>query len=267
LPLACRNISARIARDEIRTLYKKYAQEREAFTELDRYQTLRLKLLKQMPSMVGDVLPTRFGNAIRAFEVYPRDIYGADGVAIWLRLASVMPKQFADQIQDTRSQIDFLINCCFFSAIIAFLGLSRTIYSASWHDLDLYTTTGVHAFISSIDKFWLWWAAGGAVATYVFYRWAVTCVPAWGDLVMSAFDCYLPELAGQLGFELPTTEAERLRFWTTFSLQLIYRREPNGETPFHIEDWKQAQSKSVNKELECGSKSLSGDFMRDYKVF
>ena len=211
-----------------------------------------------MPSQEGDVLPTRFGNAIKAFEVYPRDIYGADGVVIWLRLASVMPKAFSDQIQDIRSQIDFLINCCLFSAIVGLLGFVRTIYSGNWHDMDLQTVAGIHAFISSTEKHWLIWTAGGAVGTYFFYRWAVTIVPAWGSLVMSAFDCYLPALAGQLGFELPITEAKRRNFWTTLSQQLIYRREPDGKMPFRIEKWKQVQSTTVGKGVEGGTESQPG---------
>jgi hypothetical protein len=72
---------------------------------------------------------------------------------------------------------------------------------------------------------------------------------------MSAFDCYLPTLARQLGFEPPTTDADRREFWTTFSQQLIYRREPDGETPFRIEKWKQAQSTTANKEMERANES------------
>src|ERR1019366_8978839 len=96
---------------EIRTLYDEWAEQGSAFpaAKRDRYQRLRLDFVKsQMPPLESDILPTRFGNAIKAFEVYPRDIYGADGVVIWPRLTSVIPKTFGEQIQDIRSQIDFL---------------------------------------------------------------------------------------------------------------------------------------------------------------
>jgi hypothetical protein len=236
---------------EIQILHDRWAEQGSAFgaADLDRYQMLRYELVRRMPSRESDVLPTRFGNAIKAFEVYPRDIYGADGVAIWLRLMSVIPKSFVEQIQDIRSQIDCLVNCCFFSAVIALLGVVHTLQSARWHDIDLHTVRGGYAFISSIEWFWLLWTAGGIIAAYLFYRWAVTRVPAWGELVMSAFDCYLPALAVQLGFELPATEAMRQRFWTTFSQQLIYRRGPTDKLPFRIEEWKQVASKTSNKEL------------------
>jgi hypothetical protein len=152
--------------DEIRALHDEWKEQGSAFPDpkRDRYQRLRRELVKWMPPE-RYILPTRFGNAIRAFEVYPSEIYGADGVVIWPRLSSVMPKAFGDQIEDIRSQIDFLVNCCFFSAIIAFLGFSRTIYSASYQ--DLHTAAG-----------WFLWAVGGAIATCCSYRLAVTRVPA-----------------------------------------------------------------------------------------
>jgi hypothetical protein len=209
-----------------------------------------------MPSLTSDVLPTRFGNAIKAFEIYPRDIYGADGVAIWIRLVSVIPKPFLEEIQSLRTQVDFLINCCFFSAIIAVLGLARVIFSGNWRSADLHTFDGAYQLLSGVEEAWIFWTGGGIVAAYLFYRWAVACVPGWGELVMSAFDCYLPTLAGQLGFELPATEDMRRQFWTTFSQQLIYRRKPDGKLPFHIESWKPVPSENMSKEAAGRSESL-----------
>jgi hypothetical protein len=242
---------------EVNTLYDEWAQQRDKFPpdKIERYTILRQKLAKWTPTREDEVLPTSFGNAIRAIEVYPRDIYGADSTVIGFRLASVMPKAFAEQIQSVRSQIDFLVSCCFLSAVVSLLGFVRAAYSGSWRDMDLHTVESVHVFLSSIEKTWLFWTAGGALASYFFYRRAVALVPAWGDLVMSAFDCYLPALARQLGFEPPTTDADRREFWMTFSQQLIYRREPDGETPFRIEKWKQAQSTTANKEMGRANES------------
>jgi hypothetical protein len=226
---------------EIIQLYNKWAAEGDNFClkEQNRYQRLRMELIKWMPWEEDDILPTSFGNAIRAFEVYPSDVYGADGVVVWLRLATVMPETFIKQIQDVRSQIDFLINSCLFSMILGLLGLFRTICTGQWYNYDLSTRDGIWALVSSFEKGWLGWAAGGAIAAFLFYRWAVSIVPRWGNLVMSAFDCYLPALASQLGFALPQTEDMRRVFWTTFSQQIIFRREPTGEAPFNPARWKQ----------------------------
>jgi hypothetical protein len=144
---------------EAKALYDEWSQQDGNFApdKIKRYAILRQKLAKWMPSRENDVLPTSFGNAIKAFEVYPRDIYGADGIVIWLRLASVMPKAFTDQIQGVRSQIDFLVSCCFLSAIVSLLGFGRAAYSGSWCGLGLHTVEGVHVFFSSIEKTWLFW--------------------------------------------------------------------------------------------------------------
>ena len=245
---------------QIQTLYDQWAEQGNAFSQanLERYQSLRCNLVQWMPPRESDILPTRFGNAIKAFEVYPRDVYGADGIMIWLRLATVMPKQFVEQIQVMRAQIDCLINCCFFSVVTALVAVIRAIYSGSWHYKNLQTFAGVYDTISGIEKAWLVWTLGAAIAAYLFYRWAVACVPAWGELVMSAFDCYLPALAGQLGFELPKTEAMRREFWTTLSQQLIYRREPNGELPFRVENWTQVGKEQTFRAVDDNAKQNSG---------
>lgn len=234
---------------ELKELYAKWAEQGTAFptADEDRIQLLSLERMKWLPSRERDVLPTRFGNAIRAFEFYPHDIYGADGIAIWLRLGTVIPKAFAEQIQGVRSQIDFLVNCCMFSVIIALLGFCRTLISANWHDLSLCAPSGFPHFISSIETTWLIWTLGGVISSGLFYHWAVTRIPACGNLVMTAFDCYLPALATQLGFELPATEAERQDFWNTLSQQVNYGRDPDGKVAFQIEKWKRIEQSNARQ--------------------
>jgi hypothetical protein len=229
-PLRARNRDGlQKALDEIRTLFQRRRLEGKQFPSVDlrRYRILRRDTANSMPSTSPDVLPTAFGNAIRAFELYSRDIYGVDGVWVWLRLATVIPKDVVEQIQDSRTPIDFLINCCLYSFAIAALAFGRVIY-AGFQQQPIATTP-----VGS----WLAFGADGLLAAYLFYRWAVTRVPAWGNWVMSAYDCYLPALAKQLGYELPPTEAERIAFWNAFSRQLIYRRDPDGKLAFSVEKW------------------------------
>ena len=233
--------------DQIKLLHEKRVEARKAKAEgafiksadFYRYQKLRRNLAKWMPSDPEDVLPTDFGNAIRAFEVYPFDIYGADGVVVYSRLTAVIPKAFSEQISDMRNQIDFLLNCWLFSTTIAFLGIVRTAYSAYLQKASLRSIEGISSFI--FGKSWVLWIAGGLVAAVLFYWWARSIVPAWGDLVKSAFDCYLLALSRQMGFDLPASEVARREFWTTFSQQAVYGRGLDGKSPFRIDNWKQLQ--------------------------
>jgi hypothetical protein len=122
-------------------------------------------LLQLTPLRDDEVLPTRFGNAIRAFETYASEIYGADTISIWPRLTSVMSKEVMQQIQDARSRVDFFINCCLFSFITALLALMRimlqtaSIYYANDHQLG-------YAVISGMGECGLW-LIGGIMTTYV----------------------------------------------------------------------------------------------------
>jgi hypothetical protein len=155
-----------------------------------------------------------------------------------------MPKEFVDQIQDQRSHVNFFVNCSLFSAIIGLLALARALVFRS-HGIDTFTAGGEH-----------WgWLMGSVLATYLFYRLAIAHIPAWGALIMSAFDCYLPALAAQLGFELPHSESMRRAFWTSFSQQLIYGREPDGQLPFRPEEWTRGSSKTDEDEERCSEKS------------
>ena len=45
---------------------------------------------------------------------------------------------------------------------------------------------------------------------------------AWGDLVRSAFDLYLPNLAKQMGYTLPGTIEERRKFWSKMNSVFLY---------------------------------------------
>jgi len=238
---------------EIQELYNRWAEEGRGFSPGDkaRYRMLRYNLLKRMPTQESDVLPTRFGNAIKAFEVYPRDIYGADSITIWLRLTSVIPKAFDEKIEEIRSQINFHVNCCLYSVLFALIAFGRAVYR------------GIHnTALPSVDGIQMQWlllfSVVGVVLAYVFYCWAVSLIPAWGELVMSAFDCYLPALSRQLGFDLPANEERRRRFWTSFSQQLIYRREPDGELPFRADDWTNASPEKSNCEVK-GDVKTNGD--------
>lgn len=222
---------------EIRQLHDRYQFERERFPSelLDRYMKLQEERTTWLPPNESDVLATDFGNAIRAFESYPREVYGADSVALWMHLSMVMPKEVSEGIDQSRTHVDFLINCMFFSLLFAALAVGRCLYTAPWlHVLEF------GYFLEKIQYSWLSWTAIGLVLAWAFYRWAVYQVPDWGAAVDAAFDCYLPKLAQQLGYELPLTADEQQEFWTTFSQQNIYRRDPDGDPLFDVQRWKKA---------------------------
>ena len=91
---------------------------------------LRREFVRWMPSLEEDVLPTRFGNAIKAFEVYPRDIYGARSASLSrLRLVSVLPSFISrTNFQGALEvQIDFFVIVAFFPRLFRYSGVAHLV--------------------------------------------------------------------------------------------------------------------------------------------
>jgi hypothetical protein len=175
---------------------------------------------KKYPTEISDVLPTAFGNAIRAFEVYPRDTYGADSISVWPRLLAVIPARFQALIDEAKALVDLCVNLCLLSAVILLSSIGRTaadVYRAQVSPAVLDVRLPVAAACISV------------LAAFTAYRFAVMLVPDWGEQVKSAFDCYLGTLAKQLGYALPPTRKERKKFWEAFSQMILYGGVFNAE--------------------------------------
>jgi hypothetical protein len=192
------------------------------------WQRLRRALVTGFPTNPENLLPTRFGNAIRAFEIYSKNVYGADSIPLWLHLSTVIPKEFQAALDDARAQVNCAVNICFFAAIVGFLALARAIMAHDWITL---------------------WFSGAAVLAAVISRLAyllsIQLVYAWGDLVKAAFDCFLPALAEKLGYKLPHSGAQREEFWRAVSEQSIYWR------PVIPEQWSSTDKPPPNAEASA----------------
>ena len=168
-----------------------------------RRNQLMRELVTRFPDQEQWLLPTAIGNIVRAFEIYPRVMYGVDAIPSWNRLMAVIPLEFLQYIDDAKSQVDFWVNIGFIS---------------------LLTTVEYFVLALSFSQFRVVWfpvlALLVAVAAYVL---SGNTAKRWGDLVKAAYDIYLPDLQEKLGFqELNSAEEERLQ-WRSFSQALIYR--------------------------------------------
>jgi hypothetical protein len=78
------------------------------------------------------ILPTRFGNLIRAFETYSLNVYGVDAIPAWHRLSAVIPNDFAGKVDDARAEVNFWIN-------VWVLAILFTALAAGRYAWDVYT--------------------------------------------------------------------------------------------------------------------------------
>jgi hypothetical protein len=204
------------------------------------WEKLRKDLIKEFPVNPNDHLPTRLGNAIRAFETYSREVYGADSIPLWLHLGSVLPKEFQSALDDARAQVNCAINITVLAAIVVMVALARPVLNIGCSNFVNATELcqGVVVMSGWASAGFLLASLAAIVISRLAYIFSIELAYAWGDLVKAAFDCYLPALADKLGYKLPETAEQRTAFWQAVSEQAIYWK------PLQPEQWKPAEKKA-----------------------
>jgi hypothetical protein len=175
-----------------------------ANTKLAELGRLMMAQVREFPE-VEHLLPTRFGNALRAFEVYPRIMYGIDSIPGWLRLLAVIPKEFLAMVDEAKAQADFWLN----------LWLGGLVVATEW---------GV---LAALTQEWrpTWWVPVVALAVaWWASRRALAAVQDWGEMVKAAFDVFLPDLLKKLGAAAPDSREDEQKMWGAFSQAVVFRR-------------------------------------------
>jgi hypothetical protein len=161
------------------------------------------RLAEEFPDQEDWLLPTPFGNIIRAFEVYPRVMYGIESIQGWNRLITVLPEECRELVDNAKAQVDFWINICLLSSLFVVEYL-------------------VIAFAANhIRVFWLVILA--MVAISISQPRSESAAIGWGEYVKSSFDVFLPELRKKLGYSQPINKEQERIFWTQFSQAIGYR--------------------------------------------
>ena len=167
----------------------------------------------RFPSDERLVLPTSFGNIFRAFESYPRVMYGINAIPGWYRLLAVIPKDYRELIDSSRSTVDFWVNLSFLSLIVIVEFYLCAILSGQISWAGIVSRSGQFPWIPVL----------GLLSFRIAYTFAKKAAGEWGNWVKSAFDLYLPDLRSMLEFAPATKEAERLR-WINFNIAVLTRR-------------------------------------------
>lgn len=197
----------------------------------------RTKLMKELvesyPDQEGLVLPTSFGNALRAFEVYPRVMYGFEGIDGWPRILAVLPKEYRELIDDAKAQVDWWVNL----GVMSFLFLIEFWYvvfskwglSPVWYItvLNILAPLAIYALFNLVL---LWRATSAAIG--------------WGDYVKSAFDIYRFTLLESLGIDVPKTRKAERELWTRFSQAILFH------LPESLPDLKKSTTKTKAKDIK-----------------
>jgi hypothetical protein len=148
------------------------------------------------------LLPTAFGNAVRAFEDYPPDMYGVDSIVVWVRLLAVIPEDYRELIDTAKAQTDFWLNLWFLSILALIEYVAVLIYSR--------------------DVAMLWFPLVFALVVFIASSRATNAAVQWGDYVKASFDLFLPALREKLQLPTPANIHEERKLWTNFSQVVIY---------------------------------------------
>lgn len=195
------------ANRNIEELDKKYLDELDTFgrpsqetvgKRMREIYSLRLKFPKEK----NEILPTGFGNAMRAFEVYSRVRYGIDSIPAWPRIISVVPDDRKDTLNASKAQVDFAVNIVYLSSLTLIIYLYFTYYKGV-----LYMTP-IPIMLLIIIK--------------LTYSSAISSAIAWGENVKAIFDLYRLDLLTKMGFEIPGNLKSERECWQEINCSFLY---------------------------------------------
>ncbi|MDM8519782.1 hypothetical protein QUF64_07025 [Anaerolineales bacterium HSG6] len=172
------------------------------------------KQRQEFPEKEDRLLPTSFGNAIRAFEEYSRLMYGLDAIPGWNHLQAVITPEFSQLVNDTKASVDFWANVWFLS----------------WFVLVEYIVIVGFRWYNPVDGWgvvsaWLipWFIMIVLLFVYFCFFSAKNAAILWGYWVKASFDVFIPELRQKLELPKPATREAEREMWVKFSQAIIYR--------------------------------------------
>jgi hypothetical protein len=225
--IQCRLDRATQLRDQIKdalNLLKENKADQNLIEQLKLRRTRVSVLARSGLPTRSQILPTKLGNAVKAFEEYPFLQYGMDAVTLWPRIVAVAPKDYLAGIDDAKTSLDFFLNSSFLSAIIstALLLIGLAFKRPFANDLSF--------------TLWALEVVSLAIASLLFYRSSIGRAAAWGELVKGTFDLYRWDLLKQLGYsQKPRTREVEREIWTEISQQIVYR-DPLDRPPLPYEE-------------------------------
>ena len=172
-------------------------------------QNLYQEKLKRYPLEVNQIVPTRLGNAIRAFETYGGSRFGLDSGSLWSELVAVVPKTLQNDIDTARAIVDFFV-AGFFASVMAGI-LAIVAGSLPNGHVSALFFGGLYFIIA--------WGA---------YEMAVSGCSYWGATNRALINIGRSALATALGLQLPTSLAEEIDMWSNVIAYTYYRDYPSG---------------------------------------
>ena len=181
------------------------------------------------PHNADALLPTRVGNAIRAFERHSNVRWGLDGITIWPRIETLLSADERELLVDAKTTFYVFTNAAVGAVAVG---------------TCLIVDEVTHAPASA--PHWLLYAIPFVLA-YVLYRASIGPATDWGDAVRSSIDLHRLELYERLGVRAPTSFADERHLAVKVNKHLLY-----GHPLLSDDLWRAKEDEKPEKRAETG---------------
>jgi hypothetical protein len=204
---------------------KKFADDnsdRESRLEtiLDEHYRVASEYDQGYPADLDDVLPTRFGNVLRAAEGHALQRYGFDGVTFWPRLIHVIPDSYKATIDSTRNELSFLVNMSIVSLIFSFLCF-LAIFHAMATTIVVSGNTAVFLVFAGKALKYLIAAALGMLCGGFFYNASIISLGSFTLTIRASFDLFRFDLLKKLELVRPKNFDEEFDIWSNLNELIV----------------------------------------------
>ncbi|MFE5565720.1 hypothetical protein ACFQ68_12075 [Amycolatopsis japonica] len=222
------------------------------------------ELFLTFPQPPRGVLPTRFGNVVRAAEQHPAVRYRLDAAVWWTRLQPLLPRGFDDSVKDAKVAVDLLLTVAAFLPLfgiplswwlaarlphvtgspaawityVAIVVCATAIFMLARRALARITLIPCIAALVLLTfvpialriEIAVMWPAAILVVAYGLYRNAVHAALAYTERLRTAFDLYRWKILEELRIDLPQTLDEERNLWNDLS-QFVHRGGMTAHEP------------------------------------
>ncbi|HUI88719.1 MAG TPA: hypothetical protein VLX61_08315 [Anaerolineales bacterium] len=208
---------------DIEGLEQKKSRSREEDLTLSKlkaaYYSISASYDQQYPPSNLEVMPTKFGNILKASEAYSGTRYGMDSVQFWPRLWFVIPASYRRSIDEARNELSFLVNMSTLCIVFYSMCLLAIFVSVA-----SFGSLGPMVILENSLRYVL----AGFIAlalNWFFNRAAIFSVGDFGMMIRSAYDLFRLDLLEQFRLKAPQDSVEEFAIWKNIGELLVLGQE------------------------------------------
>lgn len=148
-----------------------------AWRRLDRY----------FPDDPSRLLPTRFGNVLRAWEDYSYNRWGLDAIPFWARVEPLLSDQERQLHEAARTDVAFFVNSSLAAVVVGIVLVADALAN------------------TPVSWAWAWLYLVPFLIAYLVYRFAIDAGQRWGVEIKASLDLHRLEVYDLLGVRRPTS--------------------------------------------------------------